>query len=252
MDFFLNEILEDEQVKQYIEAHTERFSQAFFLSRQIADGLTYEKPDGELALFTLASMADAALKKMLERGIPRIVAVDTLRDINLWIRNHRKVYGTIGVMEFDWLLNHYHHLNIVRLGRLQYQLREKDGETVLDTHVPQDEPLTTEACLASFEMAKQFFVKDHPTRLICHSWLLCPRLAELLPAESNIIRFMQLWTQEPCKPDNSVQAMERIFGFGFTADRLADAPEDSSLQRKAKRYLLDGGRLDACAGYIVL
>ena len=118
--------------------------------------------------------------------------------------------------------------------------------------VPQDEPLTTEACLASFEMAKQFFVKDHPTRLICHSWLLCPRLAELLPAESNIIRFMQLWTQEPCKPDNSVQAMERIFGFGFTADRLADAPEDSSLQRKAKRYLLDGGRLDACAGYIVL
>ena len=72
----------------------------------------------------------------------------------------------------------------------------------------------------------------------------------MLPEDSNIVQFMRLWTQTPCDPDNSRQAIQRVFGFGFPADRLPDAPENTSLQRSLKRYLLQGGVLNAGAGYI--
>lgn len=166
-------------------------------------------------------------------------------------------YGQIGLAEFPWLIFHYTG-RLFRLGRLQFQLLPAkghipSGEFVMETHIPQGESLDMAACRVSFAMAVEFFGKYFPKYpaacFSCESWLLNPNLSDILPEESNIVRFMKLWTVCEVLEDNSAQAMERVFGFGFDRGELLSAPEKTGLQRALKKYLLAGGQINMCEGY---
>ena len=123
---------------------------------------------------------------------------------------------------------------------------------MIETHIPQGEPLREADCLLSFRTAAEFFARHFPQQTAdyfqCHSWLLNPHLAELLDAQSNLVRFMRLWTILHMDPDDSAQAIERVFGFHFRREQLADAPEHTTLQRMLKRHLLSGASLDTAVG----
>ena len=84
---------------------------------------------------------------------------------------------------------------------------------------------------------------------MCDSWLLNPNLELILKSESNVVKFMKLWTPVPFVSDNSSQAIERVFGFGFKRENLKNAPENTSLQKALKEYLLNGGTMDLTLGY---
>jgi len=105
-------------------------------------------------------------------------------------------------------------------------------------------------------MARDFFARYFPQYapkcFTCHSWLLSPDFAKILDEESNIVRFMRLWIQAPCKPDDSRQASQRAFGLNFSREQLENAPENTRLQRALKAHLLSGGALNAAAGYRLL
>lgn len=60
---------------------------------------------------------------------------------------------------------------------------------------------------------------------------------------------MRLWTTYKDHMDLSGQAVERVFGFGFPRDEVAAAPENTTLQRALKEYLLGGGEINICEGY---
>ena len=259
-EFFINEILENKEVIEQLIAQKDRYPQA----KEIADDirLNNSRPNltpGMLPLYVLAYLAEDALKINGERGIPREITVATLKDINLWIENHRILTGEKGVMEFSWL-RHLYRCEIFRLGRLQFRvvkaLPGAPGEYAIETHIPQGEPLDREECLQSFAMAKEFFARFFPqytpSCFTCHSWLLSPDFAKIMDEKSNIVQFMRLWTQIPCAPDDSQQAIKRAFGLNFSREQLPDAPENTRLQRALKQYLLSGGSLNAAAGYRVL
>lgn len=80
---------------------------------------------------------------------------------------------------------------------------------------------------------------------ICHSWLLDPELCEVLNPESNIIQFQsQFNIYEVDK--SSKEAEERIFS------KLSMTPqeyeENTQLQRRAKAFLIAGGKLGSGYG----
>lgn len=256
MDFFLNDILEDGEIRSLMLRDQALYPQAAELAQAIRQGERPRLTPGMLPLFVLAHLADHALQVNAARGIPRSVTVATLKDVNIWIANHRQLYGQPGVMEFGWLLLHYTG-DLFRLGRLQFRIEKTahgvPGEYAIETHIPQGEPLREADCLASFEEAKRFFAQYfsgfRPEGFMCHSWLLNPHLADILSEESNIVRFMRLWTTVCIDPDGSAQAMERTFGFAFRREQLPDAPESTTLQRALKQYLLEGKQMDAAVGY---
>lgn len=256
MPFFINDILEDEAVRAVLRNNPALEEEGRDIARRIINGEDITPPMGLLPLFVLARLADYTLEKNTARGIPRDITVATLKDVNVWLLNYDAQYGGIGLAEFPWLIHHYTG-DLFRLGRLQFRLEKPlagvPAELAIETHIPQGEPLDTEACLASFRQAADFFARyfpEHtPTCFMCDSWLLCPDLPHVAAEDSNIVRFMRLWTPVPFPADNSAQAIERIFGFGFPAERLADAPEQTGLQKRVKRYLLGGGTLNMAAGY---
>lgn len=203
-----------------------------------------------------------------EKGIPEDVFYDTMGDISIWAENFKEKYGYPGFGAVDWIC---HHLSatLFRLGRLQFQLyrtrfpkytertqmREapiKQGKRCLYVHIPQGEKLAYDECVKSFEKSKDFFAKYFPNYkycgYICESWLLYPGNRAVLPEESNIMKFQSFWTIVSWDIDQS-QAIERIFHPKCIGD-IEYYPEDTSLRRAAKKWLISGNVLGTGFGMI--
>ena len=252
MDFFIEEIVESNEIRDAILANVQYADRARELADEVIAGKMPEPEKGMETVYVLGFLADYALKINTERGIPREITVATLKDVNVWFKNYKTVTGKIGIGEWDWLWYHYTG-KMFRLGRLQFHIIKKNGKDVVNTHIPQDEPLIESECVQSFDIARGFFKKyfpdNNPDRFVCSSWLLSENLTDILKAESNIVKFMRLWTKTKVDEDDSHQAKQRVFGFDFDGC-VEKAPENTSLQKSLKKYLLDGGKILHTHGYI--
>ena len=104
-----------------------------------------------------------------------------------------------------------------------------------------------EMCQESFCLAKDFFGEEYQV-YVCDSWLLSPHLKEVLPENSNIVRFQNLFEVTKVGYEYP-QAEQRIFG-----EVLSDKqqyPEDTTLRRRAKEYVLSGRDLGIGVGFFI-
>ncbi len=142
----------------------------------------------------------------------------------------------------------------VTLDLEDYQLLYQPGDLVLDMHIPTGMPLDLEACRASLRRAPAFyshhFPELHPTAFQCESWLLGPCLEEMLPPESNIVRFGRLFARATAPGRNDGQFWERI--FDFTPVTPETAPRDTYLRRAFLDRLSAGLPICTSCGLIPL
>lgn len=259
MEFFINEIITIEEVRQILKNDPENIKdEAKNIAEEfIRTNIKPVLPNGMLPVFVLGFMCENAFRKYDARGVDQEIAIKTLRDINVWLGNYKERYGQWGVWTFSWLAYAFRG-DLFHLGRLQFRLERvlegvPSGKFGLETHIPQGAPLNIDECLASFDMARDFFKKHfpdyEPEYFMCNSWLLNTNFEKLIP-ESNIAKFMKLWTKIPFRDDNSKMSVERIFGFDVTLADVSDFEPVTTLQKKAKEHLLSGGDLRMTAGYI--
>ncbi len=181
---------------------------------------------------------------------------DTFSDLTLWCENCIRDYGQYGIQEYRWFHRHIEG-KIRRLGRLQFEeldvewkeIEEDAGiqgkVPVINVHIPQGEKLELSAAKLSFERAFRVWGKQIP--YICDSWLLYPELKEILPADSNILKFQCLFKVTRVESEGR-EAERRI--FNRVSDEPSDYPETTLLQRRAKEYLLKGKRLGSGVGVL--
>ncbi|MDO4265233.1 MAG: acyltransferase domain-containing protein [Eubacteriales bacterium] len=209
----------------------------------------------ERALPLYLRLALDAYPAYRKKEIPKSVYIDTFRDIAIWCLDCHQKTGIWGIMDIWWLMQSV-KLRIFRLGRLQFEkmvLPEKlsenltEGMDVLQVHIPAGEPLLPEACDASFAAAKQFYNLEHGC-FVCDSWLMEPKLSMLLEDNSHIMQFQRRF-QIARVHAPFPQAEQRI--FGQILEDKNSYPEHTSLQKKAKQYLLAGGQLEIGIGYIL-
>ena len=191
-------------------------------------------------------------------GIPQGIYEANLKDVTLWCEDFTEKTGQPGIKEWRWIGKSL-RLELFRLGRLQFEptaLEEEIihngqvfpiGTPVLSVHIPAGEPLNPAAALDSFRQAEAFFPRYLGTSyplFICCSWLMAPALQEVLPPSSRILHFQRMFETVYTRPHR--QAEERV--FGFLAEDLNTYPENTSLQRALKAYLLTGKpAMSACA-----
>lgn len=196
-------------------------------------------------------------------GIPERHFWDSMKDLAIWCEDHITKHGTPGFREWEWV-GYSLRLEVIRIGRLQFApfqlFRDVTlngtvyaaGTPVLEVHIPAGEPLDPGAALDSITQAPAFF-KTHFGKAFplmhCHSWLLSPELKELLPEQSRIIQFQNLFTVYG-SDDEERQAEERV--FGFLSDDPRVYPENTSLQKAVKQYMLDGKKVLMGAGIRLL
>lgn len=216
----------------------------------------------ESCIIRLAVILKCALKareEYRERGIPDSIFLDTMSDIKIWCENA----DNKGIKNYGWLKNHL-RLELFRLGRLQFQLYECKnrtlnykrlpfpyGERLIYVHIPQGEKLGRERCIESFSMAEEFFERYFPEYkykwYFCESWLLYDENKEFMAEDSNILSFAALFDHRYSMRVD-VQTIERVFG----KRRLLKSryPEETSLQRSLKAYMLSGGKAGVGIGVI--
>lgn len=156
---------------------------------------------------------------------------------------------------------------LFRLGALEFEYCPPgEGEhrpehlrdvPVLNVHIPSDAVLTREELNRSYLWAEGFFAGEaapfcrqgRPEAILCGSWLLAPALEKLLPKGSAILRFGADYSRYMTEEDNT--EFYRWLFNSPTPVPAEDLPERTSLQRKAKAYLADGGKIGmACGEYI--
>lgn len=199
-------------------------------------------PEGVLPLLTMLATVDDVRAFHARRGISAAVSWRSLADLGQQVLVHRLSVSSFGLHTHTWLVNTWSG-GLYWLGRLQYTVRRGEGGFVLSCHIPRTGPLDPAGVDASFDRAAGFFAEhfpDHPAvALHCSSWLLDPRLADVLPPGSNLASFQRRWALSGAADACDDDVVFFVFARRGEVD-IASLPRTTSLQRAVADHLATG------------
>lgn len=202
-------------------------------------------PD-ENGIKMLAYMAYYALQSMesyRQKGIPCSVFLATMQFLSRFYENDRALFG-YPVFRWGWWFPRQLALKEFRIGIFEYEMTCRENADILSLHIPSDANLTDENIRCSFADAHAFFTKFYPSYanvdVYCETWLLTPCLKELLSPSSRILHFQTFF--DILHTDNDSPAF-RDWVFPGAPESIKDLPENTSLQKNAKAYLLSGKKI---------
>ncbi len=185
-----------------------------------------------------------------KKGIPDEVFRATMGCFPRFIGEHKVSYGVYGFDRAFWTPRQL-SMQLFRIGELEYEFDEQDGKQIISIHIPSDAVMTKERCRDSYERAQEFIGKFYPEWSDkvygCNSWLLAPGLKLVLPETSNIIRFQSGFNIIKVDED-SKEFLEWVYKRNDIP--YEELPEDTSLQRNMKKYLLRGGKIGEADGML--
>ena len=133
--------------------------------------------------------------------------------------------------------------------KADWSVAVKPGDTVLSIHLPRGVDMSKEHLDAAFTgvlaLTDRYFPEANIKALACGSWLLEPRLAEIIGPDSKIARFGARFARVPL-----LSAGREVFSFVFPP-KLTDLnaiPENTRLERGLKKIYLEGGHIHAYGG----
>lgn len=219
-----------------------------------------EKEHGDL-LCVLIYMAASGYthEEYRKNGIPDEVFYNTFNCLAEKMETNMKFKGVWGYPSETWPALHT-GMEIFRIGRLSYELQTANadvtsedrvliekGQKYLYMHISDNEKLC--GCEESIRNAREFFAEFYPEYahgvIYTRTWLLEPRLSELLPEDSNIMRFQKLFNIFG-RMDNMPEVAVRVFG------EYKEKPDEyiptTSLAKEIVNYFKKGGVLGSGMG----
>ena len=191
------------------------------------------------------------------KGLPEQIWLDTLKCFSRFVGEHMQSCGLYGFDRGFWTTRQI-NAKLFRVGELEYELVENTEERFISIHIPSDVRLEVKLLNESLQRVKTFLKQYFPAwaevPIRCESWLLSPVLKRLLPASSRILGFQQAFDIAPVEDDAREAVLQWVYHLtpdmqkGFSLEAL---PENTSLQRSMKRYLLSGGTVTSGEGPLV-
>ncbi|MGN0399864.1 MAG: acyltransferase domain-containing protein [Blautia sp.] len=184
-----------------------------------------------------------------EKNIPHVYFTDTMKCFSRFIAECGKKNGSF-LFDRGWWTYRQISMNLFRIGELEYQFREYEGENVIALHIPSDADFSKERVDASLEEASDFFRRFYSEykydKYICNSWLLSQELSPFLSEKSNIRDFQQRFDiVKESREDR--EFIEWLFQKPVDTS-YGELPEITGLQKKIKRLLLNNGTVGSACG----
>ena len=152
--------------------------------------------------------------------------------------------------------------HLVRGGRVEAKLSVlkksewecilRPGDDVVSLHIPRnanlDPEYVKESIREGFELSRKFYPECNFKYVVCYSWLLEPKLVDILGEEAKLSKFVQLFTKHPIY-SYGTSCLGYVFP-GYQSGPVLDFPENTTLQRGIKKLMLDGDYIYGAAGVI--
>lgn len=188
-----------------------------------------------LAIYLLVLPETERLYK--ERGINEEVFMATMGCFSRFINETYRKFGTWTFDRHFWTYRQT-SLRLFRLGELEFEF----GENEIAIHIPSDAKLDRFGIDKSIALLKEFQEKHFPDsktkKVCCSSWLLSKQILSMLDHDSGITTFASYFDIKQGDPCQEVY----FWLFDCKDPMNLDAlKENTSLQRKAKAFLLGGG-----------
>ena len=207
-------------------------------------------PDGFGMLTCQLRCALECREDLQKLGFPQEVYIDTMKCFSRFVGEHMVSFGRYGFDRGFWTVRQV-SAKLVRIGVLEYEVVIEDGQKAISIHIPSDACLEKELLRQSYLEAKKLLIPAYPEFADapwgCGSWLLAPVLKEMLPENSRILIFQSGFTVLKTYPDPEFK--EWVYKRVDIPD--ADLPENTSLQRKLKAYLLAGNAFHSGMGMLI-
>lgn len=209
-----------------------------------------DDPDGMKILWELLNMASSySYGEYVRRNIPKDIFIATMKFCTRFLQEHYRTFHTYKFV-WAWWFPRQLSLNEYRIGALEYEFVEGEDREIA-IHIPSDADLRKASVAQSIkefhEFRKKYYSEWETVKLTCDTWMLMPELKELLGEDSNIIAFQNLFEIDTLDYD-ATWYMEWIFPGAEQADE--SLPEETSLQRNLKKYLLDGRKFGIAKGHL--
>ena len=155
-----------------------------------------------------------------------------------------ETYRMTGKLYFDryWWTTRQAGCHLFRIGELEYEMKHIGDDIVIGIHIPSNVDFSPFAIDDSLASAKHFFAAYYRelsnAEYRCHSWLLDKQLRKMLKDSSNILSFQnrfEIFNEGEIGTD----FIEWLYNTKSTD--YAMLPENTSLQRNMKKYILSGG-----------
>lgn len=228
----------------------------FFAQASIDEELNKYAEENGLHIWAVQLIAAELLSAEMraiyaERGYDEEIFVDSVRDIAIWTKVTMRDDKVVGLRNLSWM-SHQLRCTMFRLGRMQYHLIKyketpyeaggfsvKDGDTVINIHIPEGDSLTKEKRIDSYKRAFEFFGGKYNT-FTCHSYLFYEKHLEFLPENSNIRDFMGDFHLCDFTEKEGDDNLWRIFDKRESYDPKT-LPRDTSLRRAYAEHLEKDG-----------
>lgn len=221
-----------------------------------------------LDLVFLIRAAEVMHDRYKERGLSEDLFWHTIKDLKYKYDECvkcKEVHGTF----VPWWNTEFYALRRFAFGRYQFDMTTyggedftssagitiKKGDKTLGFHIPSSGiPLTDEVRLDSFRQAYEFFTdyrRDDGLMIFeCGSWLIYDGYKDILPENSNTIKFINDFEIVSSEPKDKFNDAWRIFDkYGYKSPK--HWPEDTSMRRAFKQLVLSGGKTGHGHGIIV-
>lgn len=230
-------------------------------------GILGEDPRGMKMLTCMMKCGLKTVSIYKELKIPEKIFIASLKCFPRFVKEYKESFGVYG-FDREWWTVRQLSGKLFRIGELEYELREcsqeneNEGEDNWDRkrkevsveryvslHIPSDANLEPEAVRRSYREAGDFLHKYFPeyehTEVRCSSWLLSPALSKVLPPSSRILCFQKDFIIHHVD-EESDSFMQWVYKRSDLP--LQMLPEETTLQRNLKQYLLTGGKVGEGAG----
>lgn len=134
----------------------------------------------------------------------------------------------------------------------QWEVVIRPGDDCLSIHIPRGVDISVETMEEHFVygrmVAAQRYPEYKPVAFYGYSWILNPKLVQIVGPDSKIAGLLDLFIKSPQKSDGN-----SVFSFVFDRkpDRYEDLPEDSRLRRGLKNLYLNGDCIHPYAGIVL-
>lgn len=134
----------------------------------------------------------------------------------------------------------------------QWECIARPGDNCMSLHIPRKADISMAALDRAVASAKKIMSERFPDmagqEIYCSSWLLDPKLGELLGPDAKMTKFMERFVKHPTR-----NAGVSPFGYVFPkhCSDYSTLPEDTTLQRRMKKLYMEGGCIYGYEGLLV-